>query len=164
MCPISGNMVVDGHFSPKTMDIPANTIVDADVASNAALEATKLRHQHRQVYAKESGTVAVTERFVVHVARGAGTVELFEAGSVTLCTVDATITVDLLKNGATVLSSTFVLDTGNTARVAEVGTLDAAKVAYIDGDVFEMDFVAAAAAGVLGDGSFGAATFHEDAE
>jgi hypothetical protein len=85
----------------------------------------------------------------------------FKAGSVTACVGAATITVDLKKNGVSVLTATIVLDNANTARVVEAATIT--TTAAVAGDVFEVSVAVAAGGGTIGSGVFAYAEFYEAA-
>ena len=137
-------------------------VSDTHVAADADITATKLEHQHRAVYEQESDTTSAAETRVVHVVHGAtGTLKAFKAGSITVCTSDATITVDLLKNGVSVLSAAIVLDSGNSVRVVEAGTISGPSV--VAGDVLEVDVAVSAGGGTIGKGAFAFLDLHEDA-
>ena len=90
-----------------------------------------------------------------------GTVVAFEVGSVTACTGDSTITVDLHKNGASILTGVITLDSANTAYIVEAGTLSSATLA--DGDVLEVVVNATVGTGTLGNGVFASCIIREDA-
>ena len=131
----------------------AGCILDAHVAANAKIAASKLQHQHREVYAQESDTTAAAEQRVVHVVKGtAGQVRTIKAGCVTPCVGDATITVDLLKNGASILTATFDLTSAQSAYDLVAGTIDDDTLA--GGDVLEVDIAVSAGTGTLGKGVF----------
>jgi len=160
---IQGDLHVTGRISSQFLSAPDQSIDDAAVAADAEILAEKLEHQHRQVYEQESATTAAAETRVVHVVRGTtGAVERFEAGSVAACTGDATITVDLLKNGVSILDAAIVLDNANTARVTEAATI--ATPGLVAGDVLEVAVTVNAGTGALGSGVFAALTVHEEAD
>jgi len=64
----------DGQFrgTVRFLDarLQAGAISDDEVDAGADIAASKLEHQHRQVYAQESGTTASGETKVVHVVHG----------------------------------------------------------------------------------------------
>jgi hypothetical protein len=160
---IDSDMHITGAFSCGTMAIPDGTIVNADFAAAADVDSTKLEHQYTKVYAQESATTAAAEDRCLHTVYGAtGTVVGFEAGSVTVCTVDAAITVDLHKDGTTILTTPIVLDSGNSVYTPEAGTVSSASV--VDGDVLEVVITVAAGGGVLGDGVYCSLIVREDAD
>lgn len=159
---ISGDVHVDGALSCKTFTPVAASIGDSQIAAAAGIAATKLEHQHRLIFAQPN-TTATAETRVVHVVRGAtGTLTDVRAGSIAACTGNATMTVDLKKNGSSVLTAVITLDSTNTARVAEAGTL--ASTSVVVGDVLEIVTAVNAGTGALGTGLFAAVTLEEDAQ
>jgi hypothetical protein len=72
------------------------------------------------------------------------------------------VTVQLKKNGANVLASAIVLDSGNAAFAGEAAP-GFTGTNYVAGDVFEVDVTAAANTGTLGQGLFAALSVREDA-
>ncbi len=130
----------------------------------AQIQATKVQHQQRGSYAQASATTTTAATIPIFTARFAGTLIDFVAGVVGVLTGNATTTVDLKKNGTTVLSSTIVLDNANTARVVEAATLNPAAVAYVAGDVFELVMTVNAGSGALGTGFFCEARFNEKSQ
>jgi hypothetical protein len=159
---IPDDVVIQGTLAPRAMNYPAGSVDNAAVKALAGIDATKLVHIHRAVYAQPSGSVSVAESKVVHVVHGStATLVGFKAGSVSACVGGATITVDLKKNGTTVLSATIVLDNTNTARVVEAASLS--TTAAVAGDVFEVVVTVAAGGGTIGSGVFAYAEFYEAA-
>ena len=127
--------------------------IDADhVEAGAGIEASKLDHQHRANYSQESATVAASGAWVRHTAKGAGTLQEFKCGVVVACIGDSTITVDLLKNGVSILTAAVVLDNGDAAYAKVAGTIDTAT--FVTGDVFEVKITATVGTGTLGKGVF----------
>lgn len=144
-----GNLRVDGHFTPRTMSIPNGTITDAMVSAAAAISASKLEHQFAVVANVRDA------RETLHLAYGAtGSVVAVRCGLVTPCTGTATVTVDVLKNGSSILTAAVVIDVGDAAFAVLSATIDAAEVEYVAGDVFEVTVVSAAGNGVIGQGLF----------
>lgn len=160
---ITGDLHVAGNINSRTMSIPAGTVEDDDVKAAAGLAASKLEHQHQKVYAQESSAAAAAEDRVVHVVYGAtGSIVGFEAGSVVACVGDSTITIDLHKNGSSILSAAIVLDSTNTAYIVETGAIDTSTLA--DGDVLEIVITVSAGTGTLGKGLFASVILREDAQ
>ena len=136
---------------------------DAEVKSAAGIAASKLEHQHRAVYAQESGTTAAAEDRVFHVVKGtAGTLKTFKAGCVVACIGDATITVDLHKNGASVLTGAITLSSSQSAYDLVAATINTDSVAA--GDVLEVVVTVNAGTGTLGQGVFAYLDLHEDVD
>lgn len=137
-------------------------IADKHIAASAGVAASKLEHQHRAAYAQESDTTAAAEDRVVHVVVGStGTLQAFNAGCVVACVGNATVTVDLHKNGASVLTAAIVIDSGDAAYAQVDGVIDTTAVAA--GDVLEVVITVAAGTGTLGKGAFAMLDLYEDA-
>lgn len=154
-----GDLFVNGNLRAISAQLPTSAVTNASVVAGAGIDATKLQHQHNKTFSQPN-TAATTETKVIHVAYGAGTVIAFRAGSIAIAVGGATVTLDLKKNGTTVLSAVITLDTGNVARVAEAGTVSV--TAYAAGDVFEVVATATAGGGTLPTGLFAHAVFNEN--
>ena len=149
----------------RCLDLKANDgcIENDHVAAVAGIEASKLEHEHRAGWANESGTTAVAEAHVIHVVRGlTGTVKSFATGVVVACLLGATVTVDLLKNGVSILDAAIVLDNGDAAYDIVEGVIDTAAVVH--DDVLEVVVTVAAGGGTIGEGVFAALDLFEDVE
>lgn len=157
---VEGNLTITGRCSPQYLDIPANTVIDDDVSGSADIAAEKLEHYHQKTYS-QANTAAADETRMLHVAMAAGEVLAFEAGSIAKAVGDATCTVDLKKNGSSILSAVITLDNANTNRVTEAATI--ASAAYVDGDVFEVVIDGTIGTGTLPTGVFCCAKFQEKA-
>lgn len=154
---------VAGNLSAKSMTFPAGAVGNADVAGAAGLAATKLEHQYEPVFNQVHGSAAATERRVIHVVRGAtGDLISFKAGVVVANIGAATIDIDLLVNGSSVLSAAIQLDSGDAAYAIVEGTITSATLAV--GDVIEVDVTATAGGGTLGQGLFALPVIREDAD
>jgi hypothetical protein len=152
---IQGSLYVQGGFTP-----PANSIVDASVAASAAVAATKLQHQHRAIYAQGSSTTAAAATQVIFAVFGAtGTVVNFEAGAVVPNVGAATCTVDLKKNGTSILGAAISLSSSQTARQLVAATIS--NTALVAGDVLEVVVTATAGGGTLAQGLFATLTVNE---
>lgn len=136
---IQGNVNITGHLSAGSMTVPANTVLDDNVRSDADIEATKLQHQHQITRAlSPHATAASTKREVLHSVYGAtGTITSFSVGATVAPTGGDSVVVDLLKNGTTVLSGTVTLDSGNSNFVPEDGTVSVTSL--VAGDVLEVN-------------------------
>ncbi|TXH48570.1 MAG: hypothetical protein E6Q97_24495 [Desulfurellales bacterium] len=157
---LNDDLVVNGRVIPDAISYPPGSIQDDAVAAGADIDAEKLQHFHQPIYG-QANTAAVDETRILHVAREPGVVEEFVAGSIAKAVGDATCTVDLRKNGTTVLTAVITLDSGNTNRVPEAGTL-IADPSYVVGDVFEVVIDGTIGTGTLPTGVFCCAKFRED--
>jgi hypothetical protein len=156
---IEGDLYVGGSvYAAGGVNLGAGVVADANVVAGADIDAAKLNHLHTERYAQPN-TTATTETRVLHVAKGAGTVVAFSAGSIVANLTTATVTVDLKKNGTTVLSGVITLDNANVAYTPEAGTISVAP--YVAGDVFTVVITATASGGTLATGAYCSASFDE---
>lgn len=139
----------------------AGCIKKAHIEAAAGIEATKLEHQHRAVYAQESATTAAAAKDeVIHVVKGTtGTLKSFEAGCVVACLGDSVVTVDLHKNGVSILVAAVDIDSGDAAYDLVAGVIDTAAVVH--DDVLEVVVTVAVGTGTLGKGVFAYMDIHE---
>lgn len=159
---LRGDYHVDGKFSAKEMILSDGAVDDDAVGGGADIAAAKLEHRFQPVYAQPGGSASAAERKAVHVVHGAtATLNGVQAGSRTACTGNATITIDVQKNGVSVLTSTFVLDSANTAYVTEAGTVSGGDL--VQDDVIEVVVTVNAGSGTLGNGVFVALQIDEKA-
>lgn len=141
--------------------LPSSAVTaDAQVAAGANIGGAKTIARQRRVFAQESATTVIDESRVIHVAHAAGTLIAFEAGHVVAAIGGATTTIDLKKNGTTVLTAQIVLDSGDAARVVVAGTLS--TTAFVAGDVFEVSFLGATGGGTKGKGAFASLLLDEN--
>jgi len=124
-------LYVGGNLSAATMTIPAGTVTNAAVSASAGIVATKTVPQHVITYG-QANTAAADETRVIHAAYGAGTVIAVHAGSIGIAVGDATCTVDVKKDGTTILSAVITLDTGNTVYTPKAGTVSVSSYAATD--------------------------------
>jgi hypothetical protein len=133
-----------------TFLLPSGVVTDDSVSGSAAIAVAKLLHQRVKTYAQPN-TTATSETRCIHIVRGtSGTIKGFTAGTIVACSGAATITIDLKKNGSSVLASVITLDNANTARVVEDGAISSASV--VVGDWLEVVITATAGGGTLGTG------------
>jgi hypothetical protein len=149
---LEGNTHVNGRLSARSMLIPAGTITNAMVAAGAAIEAAKLEHQHQVPYSQGGAATAVADRRMIHRVYGAtGSVLKFSASAVVKMTDggsdDFSVTIDLKKNGSSILTTPIVLDKSTlTANYLDVdGMLSASSLAA--GDVLEVTVAVAGSVG-----------------
>lgn len=164
---VGGDLYVSGALSCGSLTPPANSVTDAAVATGASgskVSATKLQHQHLKLYAQASGTTASTESRVIHYVYGAvGTLVSLKAGNVVAPIGAATVTVNLKKNGSSILTggTAITLDNTTTAYTGIVsGTFSSAALAA--GDVLEFVFTATAGGGTLPTGVWAEVILRED--
>lgn len=141
------------------VDITDGSLGDAALSAVSPAGVAKTRHQYIQRLSQVGGTAASAETRVVHVAKSAGNATGFKAGSIAAAVGDSTVTVDLRKNGTTVLSAVITLDNTNSAYTPEAGSINTA--AYSAGDVFTVVIAVSAGTGTLPQGVYGVASFDE---
>ena len=142
-------------------NIGSGVIVDSHVAAGANISALKMQHQYAPLFAQANSAAASDTGRVIHVVKGAtGTIVAFRAGSIVAATGNATVTIDLKKNGTTCLSAVITLDNANTAYVLEEGTLSV--TALVAGDVLTLVIVATVGTGALPTGLFAEVVVREE--
>lgn len=157
---LEGDLHINGALTAKTFSAPAGSITNAMVATGAAIDATKLVHRHAPFYSI-SGTVATTTVVLHNVYGATATVVAAFAGSVVAAIGDSTVTVDIKKNGTTILTAVITLDSGNSAYVKESGTVTVP--AGVAGDVYTAVITATAGTGTLPTGFYCGMVVTEDA-
>jgi hypothetical protein len=156
---VQGDLYVNGNLTAKTQNIPSAAVTDAQIASGSNVDAYKLRHLHRKVHCQPSGTAAISESRVIHEALNTGILTDFRAGAVTVPIGADTVTVDLKKNGVSVLTAVITVTSGFTTRVSQAATI--ATPNYANGDVFEVVTVATHTSGTLPQELWCTANFNE---
>jgi hypothetical protein len=152
-----------GTLTASSFTPPASSVSNASIEAGANVDAAKLDHQHQQVVTQVHGSAAVDERRVIHVVKGAtATLIAFRAGVVVACIGDSTITVDLRKNGTTMLTAVISIDSGDAAYAILSATL--ASTSLVTGDVLEVVIDATVGTGTLGQGLFAEVTLRERAQ
>lgn len=164
---IGEDLHVAGGFSCESMAIPSSTVTDDDVVAATGIAASKLEQQHILHHSQESDTKTAAMAHTIHTVYGvAGTIQGFQAGSTTLCTGAAEITVDLVLNraGTTVscLAAVITLDTGNTVYVPETATVT--TTALLADDTLEVVYTSADDGDAAGKGGFASLILREDAD
>jgi hypothetical protein len=143
------------------MSISSGAVANVQVASGANIDAAKLNHAHRCVYAQGSGTSATSATQVFHVVIGtAGTVQAVKAGAVVAAVGTDTCTIDVKKNGTSILSATISLTSSQTARQLVSGTVTTSSA--VAGDVYEVVVTPTHSTGTLAQGIFVAMDFFEN--
>lgn len=159
----SGDLHVAGSLSAQTLVPSAGCVTDASVLAATNVAASKLEQQKHVHFSQVHGSAATTERRVVYIVRGAtATIQEARFGVTVACIGAATITIDVYKNGSSILSSTVVLDNTNTAYTEENATFSSTSL--VADDVLELVITAAAGGGTLGQGLYGQIVLRERAD
>jgi hypothetical protein len=148
-----------GTLQCKTLVPSDESVGDAHVQTGANIDALKLRRLRNYTAAQAGNATSAT--IPLGRAGGDGTVLGVYVGSVSKCVGAATVTVDVKVNNTTVLTAVVTLDSGNTDRVFEAGTLSGTP-AVVAGDFLEAVVVATAGGGTLATGLSIEVVTHED--
>lgn len=155
------DVLIRGTLVPQAITLPADAVsLSSQVKAGANLNADKLEQRYSPAWSQPN-SAATTETRTVFVARRAGTLNEFIAGSIAKAIGDSTVTLDLKKNGTTVLSAVITLDSANTARIVEAGAISGGG-AFVAGDWFEVVIVATAGTGTLPFGVFAQLELDQD--
>jgi len=160
---LEGDLYVNGNLSSKTATPAASSITNASIIAAAGIDATKVDHQHRLVFHQPNTTATAETRVIYHCYGATGSVIAIYAGSIAIAVGAATVTVDLKKNGSSILTGVITLNSSNTARVAVAGTLTG-STSLVAGDVLEVVTTATAGGGTIPTGLFVAITVNEKAQ
>lgn len=131
--------------------LPPNTFGNANVNGNDPIDNAKLYQQRTDRYAQPHGTAAVTYRGPIKRCRATGTVIDVKAGLVVPNVGAATVAVDILKNGTSILSAPISIGVA-LAYAVSTGTVSVSALAA--NDVLEVSVTATAGGGTLGQGLF----------
>ena len=131
----------------------AHTFQGTTTLPNSTITSDMLNEQKYVFKHAQPNTAATTETRTLAVILGTtGTAVTFKAGSIAKAVGDSTVTVDLKKNGSSILSAVITLDNANTNRVLEAGTISSTSLAV--GDWLETVITATVGTGTLPTGVF----------
>jgi Flp pilus assembly protein CpaB len=149
---IDGDMTVRGTLRCESIAMPQNAIDNSNqVKAGTNLNADKLEQRFFPAWSQPN-SAASTETRTVFVARRSGVVNEVIAGSIAKAVGDSVVTVDVMKNGTTILAAVITLDNANTARIVELGSVTSS--AFVAGDWFEVVITATIGTGTLPTGVF----------
>lgn len=154
------NLRVD-QFTCKTFTPPADSVGDRAFNATDPLTVDKQDHSRVVVGGQDFGAASAAERRIVYIAQSSGTLDAAAAALAQAIVGDSTTTVDLKKNGASVLTAPISLTGANAAYAVANGSI--ATAAYVPGDVFEVVVAVSAGTGTLGQGLGWAIRFNESA-
>lgn len=160
----NSDVYVNGSLGCKTFSPPASSITNAAVVALAGIAASKLEHQYQRLFTQVHGSSATAERRVIHTVVGAtGDIVSMRSGNVVAATGDSTVTIDLKKNGTTVLTATTQLDSGNAAYSWE-SAAGFTSTSLTQDDVLEIVQTVSAGTGTLPQGVYVELVIREDAQ
>lgn len=142
---VGGSLIVSGGFN-----LPDNNVTDNKVAVGANIAALKLEHQYEPtIKLSDHATSVAAQRVPAHKVKGAvANIVEFKVDCSVPPTAGSSCTVDLLKNGATVLSAPITLDDTAVANTAVIGAI--ASPDLLTGD--RLDVVVAGVTGTTAKG------------
>jgi hypothetical protein len=156
---LQGDVTTTGVLNCKQLISREATITNAMIDPTAGIAATKIQ-KPRRIHYGQSGTAAAAT-IPIYVCNGAtAAVESIRVGSIAACIGGATVTVDLKKNGTTILSSVVTLNSSNTARIVVDGTVSSPNL--VADDFLELVITAAVGGGTLATGLFVQVEVFED--
>lgn len=159
---IDGDLYVRGGLVPQAFTPPANCIGDSAIPAGAGIQQTKLEHQHRGSYRQPNAAAAAETKVVAVVYGATGTLLAFKAGAIGPAVGADTCSVDLKKNGASVLTAPVSLTSAQAAYALVAGAI--ATVALVAGDVLTVVVTPNHTSGTLPTGVFATPTWKEDAQ
>lgn len=156
---LPGDIYVDGELTAQSMDYPTGSIRAVHIDPMTQLSSVLIEQQYVRDVRQFGAVVNRTEP--IHVAIAAGEVLSIDAGMIVPPTLTATVTIDLLKNGVTILSSTLVINNGLVARDTATTGITGGSEDYVAGDWFDVQTTIATPTGVIGSGLFIRVVFRE---
>jgi len=156
MASIPSGLTVYGPLQCSSFSPPPSCVVDASVATPsggaAGIGTSKMNHRQHVKYGQANGA-AVTETRPIWITYGTvGLLKAFRAGSIAAAVGAAVVTVDLYKNGATVLSAPITLNSSSAARIAAAATITTTTTAA--GDWFDLVITSTPGGGTAPTGVF----------
>ena len=132
-----------------SLQLDAGSVEDQHISSSTKIDADKAQHLYRAWtnFALAIGATPVAREEIVHVCEVAGTIRQFGA----LCNdtgTSASVTFDLKKNGATVLSSVVTITNATADKAVVDGTLSSTTVAV--GDILSIALAVSSSTGMQG--------------
>jgi hypothetical protein len=140
----------------STLYIPAGSITNTELATNAAIAASKAVHHFAKHYGQDNGADVASKTHLLHAAKTAGVLAAVEVAVSTAPTGgDKKFTVDVQKSTgggafATMLSAVVTIDSGKSNFSVTAGTISGAS--YAAGDILEVIVTASGSTGSQGQG------------
>lgn len=149
---IDGDLIVRGTLNCGAITMPQNAIDSSQqIKAGTNISADKTEQRFFPSHAQPN-SAATTETRTLFVARRAGSVNEVITGSIAKAVGDSTVTIDVRKNGSTILAGVVTLNSSSTNRVVQLGSVTSA--AFVAGDWFEVVITATIGTGTLPTGVF----------
>lgn len=164
---IDSDLVVQGSIEARSFDLPAGSVVNADVSSTANIAGGKMQVSHSHKHS-QSGVIANATEYPLIVRGTTGTIVSLEAAlNEVVPDGDRTVTIDLQKGNqstgfTTVLSSTLQLDSTDALR--EVNTASITTTSLSDGDQLKLTVTVGGSSGANPEGLSVDLRVYEDAQ
>jgi hypothetical protein len=135
---IQGDTRIAGTLAPQGFTPPAGCINNAAIPAGAGVAASKLEHQHQiaTVHCNHATSIAADRRQIHKVMGATGTITSFGVVATVITGATTTTTVDLYKNGSSILSAAISL-TSSTAIYIELQAAGFTSAAVVAGDILE---------------------------
>ena len=157
-----GSLHVVDQLSCRLFSPPSSCIGNDAIKPDANVDASKLQQQYLPVV-RQNGNAAAEGPVVLHEAYGAtGEVLSVRVGCITVPDGDRTATVDVKKNGTTILTAPIVLDSANVAYTHESAV--PSVTALVAGDVLTVTVTVAGSSGTHVTGLWVQAVIRETAQ
>jgi hypothetical protein len=147
---IEGDVYVAGNLASNSLSAPSGAINNAAIAAAAGISASKLEHQHAQTYSQPNTTATAERRSMFHCRGATGTVVAVHAWATTASTLNAVVTVDVLRGHTSILSSPIVLNSSDVALTPKAGTVSLSSLAA--GNILSIVSTVSAGTGTLATG------------
>ena len=131
-----GNVHVTGTLTANVVAPTATTVTNAMIVAGVTqkgISATKIEQMRSVTYAQPIDSVTINETVVLALIYGvAGAALAIAAGSITPCTGNATVAIDVLKDGTTILSAPITLNNAGVAYTPKSGVIAVSTLAATD--------------------------------
>lgn len=159
---IDGSLYVTGTLKVGSMDLPAASVTDANMDPANPIDVDKQIHQYVHTYSQNRAAAVAAERKAVFSATGDGVLVNVQAGVTQAAVGDSTITVDVYKNGVSVLTGVLTIDSGDAAFATQTAAVTVGSEGYSAGQVFEVVIAVSAGTGTLPRGVYVSLTVNEE--
>jgi hypothetical protein len=141
--------------------LPGACVGDTNADPVHPLDDDKVKHRHIAFYGQSGSATTVT--LPLHCAFLAGEVLDVAAGSIAACVGDSTVTIDVLKNGTTILDEVIELDSTSTAYTSVFGVIADDQEVLAADDILTLAVTATIGTGTLATGLYVSVAVKENA-
>lgn len=135
---IEGDTYITGTLTAGAMNVPASSVGNTEIEAQANISASKLEHQHNlNVAIFDHATDVSARRVGFFRAESNCTIDKFAVYVTVAAGATTTVSVDLLKNGTTILTGTISITNSHTAYQIVEGTLSSSTL--VADDVLEVN-------------------------